>query len=76
MIDYPALLTNRTIGQVGRYMPLGWYAFYVERDGVRYYDKPIFLDTLDVVAISPNTLYSGIHVEPSIGVEITVTIQQ
>lgn len=74
---YPQLSTNRVAGAVDRYMPLGWYAFYREygegEESFRVYTQPTFVYTLRSLAIPPQgVVFSGLHFEPSPGVEATI----
>jgi hypothetical protein len=76
--DFPAGRTNVSAGEVERYMPLGWVAFYYEvnpdiGDPVRYYGPITWLYTIHSVVFTLDPRYSGLHVEPSVNVSISVT---
>ncbi len=71
--EFPAGSTNVVFGEVNRYMPLGWYAWYCEtvdgQDTVKCYSPIQFIYVLDTVAVRPSDGYTGLHIEPSQGVK-------
>lgn len=76
--QYPELSTTVVNGGIKRYMPLGWYAFTYEIpvpgfDPIICIGPITFIYTIDCVAFAMDPRYSGIHIEPSPGVDIVLT---